>query len=81
MLTHMLAQQTNLQPGDLIFHGGDCHIYDNHRDVVEEQLSRDPYPLPTLDLTPRETLFDYRLDDIRIADYRHHPALSAPIAV
>jgi thymidylate synthase len=81
LLTHMLAQQTDLEPGELIFHGGDCHIYDNHRDVVDEQLSRDPYPRPTLQLRPRESLFDYRLDDIEVQDYQHHPSLSAPIAV
>jgi thymidylate synthase len=81
LLTHMLAQQTDLEPGELIFHGGDCHIYDNHRDVVNEQLSRDPYPRPTLQLHPRESLFDYRLDDIEVQDYQHHPSLSAPIAV
>ena len=81
LLTHMLAQQTELEPGELIFHGGDCHIYDNHREVVDEQLSRDPYPLPTLQLRPRESLFDYRLEDIEVQDYQHHPSLSAPIAV
>ena len=81
LLTHMLAQQTELEPGELIFHGGDCHIYDNHREVVDEQLSRDPYPLPTLRLRPRESLFDYRLEDIEVQDYQHHPSLSAPIAV
>jgi len=81
LLTHMLAQQTELEPGELIFHGGDCHIYDNHREVVDEQLSRDPYPLPTLHLRPRESLFDYRLEDIEVQDYQHHPSLSAPIAV
>jgi thymidylate synthase len=81
LLTHMLAQQTDLEPGELIFHGGDCHIYDNHREVVDEQLSRDPHPRPTLQLRPRESLFDYRLEDIEVQDYQHHPSLSAPIAV
>ena len=81
LLTHMLAQQADLQVGELIFHGGDCHIYDNHRDVVEEQLSRDPYPRPTLDLTERDSIFDYELGDVNIEKYQHHPALRAPIAV
>jgi len=81
LLMHMIAQQTDLEPGELIFHGGDCHIYDNHREVVAEQLSRDPYARPTLQLRPRESLFDYRLEDIEVQDYQHHPSLSAPIAV
>ena len=81
LLMHMIAQQTDLEPGELIFHGGDCHIYDNHREVVAEQLSRDPYARPALQLRPRESLFDYRLEDIEVQDYQHHPSLSAPIAV
>lgn len=81
LLTHMLAHQADLTPHELIFTGGDCHIYTNHLDVVREQLSREPYPLPTLSLTPRDSIFDYTLDDITVENYQHHPALRAPIAV
>jgi thymidylate synthase len=81
LLTHMLAQQTGLEVGELIFHGGDCHVYDNHRDVVTEQLTRDPYPLPTLELAERDSIFDYELGDVEVKGYQHHPVLRAPIAV
>jgi thymidylate synthase len=81
LLTHMLAQQTGLTPHELIFHGGDCHIYLNHREQVKEQLSRTPYDRPTLHLRKRDSIFDYTADDVQIEDYEHHPALSAPIAV
>jgi thymidylate synthase len=77
----MLAQQADLTPHELIFTGGDCHIYANHLDVVREQLSREPYPLPTLRLNSQPSIFDYTLDDITIENYQHHPALRAPIAV
>jgi len=81
LLTHMLAEQADLTPHELIFTGGDCHVYANHLDVVREQLSRDPYPPPTLSLTPRDSIFDYTVDDVHIENYQHHPALRAPIAV
>ncbi|MEV6254227.1 thymidylate synthase [Nocardia sp. NPDC051929] len=81
LLTHMVAQQTELAPGDFIWTGGDCHIYDNHLDQVAEQLARDPYPFPTLRLHPAPTLFDYRYEDVEVIDYRHHPAIKAPVAV
>lgn len=81
LLTHMLAQQADLTPHELIFTGGDCHVYTNHLDVVREQLSRDPYPLPALRLEPRDSIFDYTVDDVHIENYQHHPALRAPIAV
>lgn len=81
-LTHMLAQQTDLDVGTLIFSGGDCHIYQNHLEQVETQLSRDPYPLPMLEFRRcPDALFDYRPDDIEIVGYEHHPAIRAPIAV
>ena len=81
-LTHMLAQQTGTDVGTLIFSGGDCHVYQNHLEQVETQLSRDPYPLPTLEFRRRpDSLFDYRADDIEIVGYEHHPAIRAPIAV
>ncbi|MBF6466039.1 thymidylate synthase [Nocardia beijingensis] len=81
LLTHMVAQQTELLPGELIWTGGDCHIYDNHLEQVTEQLRRDPYPFPALRLHPAPTLFDYRYEDVEIVGYRHHPAIKAPVAV
>ncbi len=81
LLTQMVAQQTGLEPGDFIWTGGDCHIYDNHVEQVTEQLTREPYPFPTLKLRKATSLFDYRYDDIEIVDYKHHPAIKAPVAV
>jgi thymidylate synthase len=81
LLTSMVAQQVGLRPGDFIWTGGDCHIYDNHVDQVREQLSRDPYPFPTLRLRPAPSLFEYELDDLQVVDYRHHPSIKAPVAV
>ncbi|WP_406233398.1 thymidylate synthase [Nocardia sp. NBC_01009] len=81
LLTHMVAQQTGLEPGDFIWTGGDCHIYDNHIEQVTEQLTRDPYPFPTLRLHQAPTLFDYTYADVDIVDYQHHPAIKAPVAV
>ena len=82
LLTLMIAQQTGLEPGDFVWTGGDCHIYDNHLEQVREQLSRDPYPYPPLRFarTP-ESIFDYDYDDIVVEDYRHHPAIRAAVAV
>lgn len=65
LLTHMVAQQTGLEPGEFIWTGGDCHIYSNHIEQVTEQLTRDPYPYPTLKLHPRDSIFDYRYEDVR----------------
>ncbi len=81
LLTHMVAAQTGYRPGEFIWTGGDCHIYDNHVEQVEEQLSRDPYPFPQLRLAPRDSIFDYRYEDVEVVGYRHHPAIKAPIAV
>ncbi|BFO17938.1 thymidylate synthase [Streptomyces sp. KM77-8] len=81
LLTHMVAQQTGLEPGDFIWTGGDCHIYDNHVEQVTEQLSRTPYEFPALELGRASSLFDYAYSDVRIVDYRHHPAIKAPVAV
>ncbi|MGQ4616649.1 thymidylate synthase [Nocardia sp. R7R-8] len=81
LLTYMVAQQTELTPGDFIWTGGDCHIYDSHLEQVAEQLGRDPYPFPTLRLHPAPTLFDYHYEDVEIIGYRHHPAIKAPVAV
>ncbi|WP_406860976.1 thymidylate synthase [Streptomyces sp. HUAS MG47] len=81
LLTHMVAQQTGLEPGDFIWTGGDCHIYDNHLRQVTEQLSRTPYAFPELRLHKADSLFAYTLADVEVPDYRHHPAIKAPVAV
>ncbi|GAA2523031.1 thymidylate synthase [Rarobacter incanus] len=81
LLTHMVAQQVGLEVDEFIWTGGDCHIYDNHTDQVLEQLDREPYPLPQLKLRRAASLFDYDFDDVVIEGYRHHPAISAPVAV
>ncbi|MDO5746875.1 MAG: thymidylate synthase [Actinomycetaceae bacterium] len=81
LLTHMLAQQTGLQVGDLVWTGGDCHIYNNHVEQVTTQLSRQAYPMPTIELRKADSLFDYTFDDITVLNYQHHPTIKAPIAV
>jgi thymidylate synthase len=82
LLTQMVAHQLGLAPGDFIWTGGDCHIYDNHLEQVELQLSRQPYPSPRLEFGRKpDTIFDYEFDDIQIVDYQHHPAIKAPVAV
>ncbi|WP_405008435.1 thymidylate synthase [Kitasatospora purpeofusca] len=81
LLTHMVAQQVGLEPGDFIWTGGDCHIYDNHLEQVTEQLSRTPFDFPELRLRQADSLFDYAFGDVEMADYRHHPAIKAPVAV
>lgn len=81
-LTHMLAQQCGLEVGELIFSGGDCHIYRNHMEQVEEQLSREPYPLPRLVIHRKPpSIFDYQYEDFEVVDYQSHPAIKAPVAV
>ncbi|GGC67316.1 thymidylate synthase [Hoyosella rhizosphaerae] len=82
LLTEMVAHQLGLEPGDFVWTGGDCHIYDNHVDQVTEQLSRNPFPYPKLRFARKpDSLFDYTFDDIAVEDYRHHPAIKAPVAV
>jgi thymidylate synthase len=82
LLTHMVAQQCDLDVGDFIWTGGDCHLYDNHTEQVATQLARAPFPAPTLHIKRRpESLFDYEYDDFEVRDYRHHPAIKAPVAV
>lgn len=81
LLTHMVAQQADLEVGDFVWTGGDCHIYDNHVDQVREQLSRDPYPAPTLNLRRAASIFDYTFEDIEVVGYQHHPTIKAPVAV
>ena len=82
LLTHMMAQQCNLDVGDLIYTIGDAHIYVNHLDQVEEQLTREPHPLPRLLIKRRpDSIFDYKYEDFELLNYKHHPGIKAPIAV
>lgn len=82
LLTHMLAQVCQLVPGDFVHTFGDVHIYSNHVEQVKLQLSRAPFPLPTLHLNPAITdLFSFRFEDIEILNYQCHPAIKAPVAV
>jgi thymidylate synthase len=82
LLTHMLAQQCDLESGDLVWTGGDCHIYDNHREQVETLLARDPFPYPMLRLLRRpSSIFEYEYEDFEVVGYEHHPAIRAPVAV
>jgi thymidylate synthase len=82
LLTHMVAQQTGLEPGEFIWTGGDTHLYLNHIDQARQQLAREPLPLPRLAIRRRpDTLFDYRFDDFEFVGYQSHPAIKAPIAV
>ena len=82
LLTHMLAQQCDLDVGDFVWTGGDCHIYSNHAEQVALQLSREPLPYPRLEILRRPaSIFDYDFDDFALVGYRHHPAIKAPVAV
>jgi thymidylate synthase len=81
LLTRMVADQAGLVAGDFVWVGGDCHIYSNHVDQVREQLTRDSYPFPRLEVAPAPSLFDYTYDHFSLVDYQHHPALKAPVAV
>jgi thymidylate synthase len=82
LLTHMFAQQCDLQPGEFIWTGGDCHLYLNHLDQADEQLRRTPYPLPRLAIKRKPpSIFEYEYEDFQILDYQAHPSIKAPIAV
>ena len=82
LLTHMLAQQCNLEAGEFIWTGGDCHLYLNHLEQADLQLARTPYPLPRLNIRRRPpSLFDYSFEDFEILGYQSHSAIKAPIAV
>ena len=82
LLTHMIAQQCDLDVGDFIWTGGDCHIYDNHTEQVATQLARTPLPPPRLVIKRKPaSIFDYEFEDFEIADYQSHAAIKAPVAV
>lgn len=82
LLTHMFAQQCDLQPGEFIWTAGDCHLYLNHLEQADEQLRRTPYPLPRLAIKRKPpSIFEYEYEDFQILDYQAHPSIKAPIAV
>lgn len=82
LLTRMMAQQTSLSPGELVWSGGDTHLYLNHADLIREQLSREPQGRPTLQIVRcPATIFDYRIEDFEVHDYMPHGAIKAPVAV
>lgn len=82
LLTHMIAQQADLGVGDFIWTGGDCHLYLNHLEQVEEQLAREPLPLPRLAIKRKpDSIFDYRFEDFEVPNYESHPHIKAAVAV
>ncbi|APC91303.1 MULTISPECIES: thymidylate synthase [Francisella] len=82
LLTHMVAQQCDFDVGEFIWSGGDCHIYNNHIEQVNEQLSRKPLDLPTLKILRKpNSIFDYKYKDFEFEDYNHHPTIKAKISV
>ncbi len=82
LLTHMVAQQCDLQPGTFVWTGGDVHIYQNHLDQVNLQLTRQPFILPTLEIKRKaSSLFSYQFEDFEVVNYEFHPGIKAPIAV
>jgi thymidylate synthase len=82
LLTHMLAQQADLAVGDFVWTGGDCHLYSNHLEQTDEQLNREPLPLPRLAINRRpDSIFDYKFEDFEILNYESHPHIKAAVAV
>jgi len=82
LLTHMLAQQADLGVGDFVWTGGDCHLYSNHLEQADEQLQREPLPLPRLAIKRRPpSIFDYAFEDFEILNYESHPHIRAAVAV
>ena len=82
LLTHMIAQQCDMDVGDFIWTGGDCHIYSNHHEQVELQLSRQPFAYPPLNIKRKPaSIFDYEYEDFEVTGYECHPAIKAPVAV
>ncbi|MFP3873235.1 MAG: thymidylate synthase [Thiohalophilus sp.] len=82
LLTMMMARVCDLQPGDFVHTLGDAHLYLNHLEQADEQLGRQPYPLPTMKINPAiDNLFDFRFDDFELVDYQYHPHIKAPVAI
>ena len=82
LLTHMVAQQCDLDVGEFIWTGGDCHIYNNHVEQVQLQLSRAPFPSPRLHIQRKpDSIFEYAYEDFEVLNYQCHPAIKAPVAV
>jgi thymidylate synthase len=82
LLTHMFAQQCDLEPGEFVWTGGDCHLYLNHLEQADVQLARTPLPLPTLRITRRPpSMFDYQYEDFEFVNYQHHAGIRAAVAV
>lgn len=82
LLTMMLAQVCGLQPGEFVWTGGDCHLYSNHMEQVAEQLTREPFPLPTMKINPEiDDIFAFRFEDFELCDYQAHPHIKAAVAV
>ena len=82
LLTHLVAQQCDLEAGEFVWTGGDTHIYNNHIDQVKLQLTREPFPLPTLNIRRKpQSIFEYEFENFEIVNYQSHPGIKAPIAV
>ena len=82
LLTLMIAQATGLEPGEFVHTFGDVHLYNNHLEQARLQLTREPYPLPTMQINPEvKNIFDFRYEDFELVDYVHHPHIKAPISV
>jgi thymidylate synthase len=82
LLTMMMAQVCGLQPGEFVHTLGDAHIYSNHMDQIQEQLKREPYPLPTIKINPEvKNMFDFQYEDFKLLNYQSHPAIKGQIAV
>jgi thymidylate synthase len=82
LLTYMVAQQCDLEPGEFVWTGGDVHLYTNHIEQAKLQLSREPLPLPSLHIKRKpQDLFSYNFEDFEIQNYQAHPSIKAPIAV
>ena len=82
LLTQMLAQQCDLELGDFVWTGGDCHIYSNHFEQVQTQLAREPFSYPKMLIKRRPaSIFDYEFEDFELQDYQHHAPIKAPVAV
>ena len=81
LLTFMIASVTDLEVGEFVHSLGDTHIYLNHLDQVDEQLSREPHKLPKIEINKKDILFDYNFEDFKLVNYNSHPFISAPIAV